>query len=159
LLPPESYATSPLSRYSATRLSDGTKSALCRLAISVSGKRQLQIRTPRGQANCIGSLGDIALACSDHDTARQRYDEALALFRRVGSVLGQANYIRRLGKIALARSDRDTARKRYEEALGLYEHIQESYSTGWTHRLLADIARNMTSNVDISLPPALLGKA
>ena len=36
-----------------------------------------------GQANCIQSLGDIAFALSDHDTARARYEEALALYERI----------------------------------------------------------------------------
>jgi hypothetical protein len=34
-------------------------------------------------ANCIRSLGDIALARSDHEGSRQHYEEALGLFERI----------------------------------------------------------------------------
>jgi tetratricopeptide (TPR) repeat protein len=68
------------------------------------------------------------------------YEEALSLYRQVGSVQGEASCIEGLGDIALRRSDHEQARQRYEEALPLYEHIQEPYSIGLTHRHLARIA-------------------
>ncbi len=37
-----------------------------------------------GEAHCIASFGDIALARSDHEGARARYEEALPLYRRMG---------------------------------------------------------------------------
>jgi tetratricopeptide (TPR) repeat protein len=76
-----------------------------------------------GEANCIKSLGDVALRQPDHETALSRYEEALPLYRRVGSVLGAANCIRNLGDIALQNSDHETAQARYEEALPLYQRV------------------------------------
>ena len=73
-----------------------------------------------GEANCVFSLGDIALRRTEHETARVRYEEALPLYRRAGSVLGEANCIFSLGDIALERTEQETARARYVEALPLY---------------------------------------
>jgi tetratricopeptide (TPR) repeat protein len=75
------------------------------------------------EARCLGARADLALARSDHDSARSRYEEALSLFRRVGDVPGEARCIESLGDIALRRSDHNGARSRYEEALPLYRRV------------------------------------
>ena len=53
----------------------------------------------------IFGLASIARGRSDHETAVKRFEEALALYRRIGGVLGEANCIHSLGDIALRRSD------------------------------------------------------
>ena len=93
-----------------------------------------------GEANCIWSLGDIALARSEHDQARDRYEATLPLFRRVGDVLGEANCIRSLGDIALRRSDHDQARDRYEAALPLFRRVGSVLGEANCIRGLGDIA-------------------
>ncbi len=92
------------------------------------------------EAPCIWRLGDIALARSDHEEASARFEEALPLFRNVGSVLGEANCIKSMGNIALARSDHEEARARFEEALPLYRNVGDVLGEANCIRSLGDIA-------------------
>jgi tetratricopeptide (TPR) repeat protein len=74
-------------------------------------------------AICIFQLARTASARSEHETAVKRFEQALALYRRIGDVAGEANCIRHLGDIASVRSEHETAVKRFEEALALYRRI------------------------------------
>ena len=76
---------------------------------------------------------------SDHEAARQRYEEALPLYRKVGDLQGEANCIQRLGDLALARSDHDGARQRFEEALPLYREVGDVLGEANCIRSLGDL--------------------
>ncbi|HSK75940.1 MAG TPA: SIR2 family protein [Thermoanaerobaculia bacterium] len=99
-----------------------------------------QIANEELEAACLEKLGDITLYRSDPDDAREKFQEALPHYQRVGDLLGQANCIQSLGDIALRRSDHDNAREKFQEALALYEKIHEPYSIGWARVRLARIA-------------------
>ena len=82
----------------------------------------------------------MALAHSDHDTAGNRFEQALRLYESAGDLLGQTNCTFSLGDIALARSDYDTARAHYEKARILYERVGDPLGLANSIHRLGDIA-------------------
>jgi tetratricopeptide (TPR) repeat protein len=94
----------------------------------------------RSCARCIESLGHIALARSDHETAKRRYEQAQPMYRQVGDVQGEANCINGLGDIALRRSDHETAKRRYEEAQPMYRQVGSVLGEANCIQSLGDIA-------------------
>ncbi len=94
-----------------------------------------------GEANCLRGLGDIAANQTDHATARDRYNEALSIFRRTHNVRGEANCLLSLGSIAAECSDLDTAGKSYEEALPLFRRVGDALGEANCIKNLGDIAQ------------------
>jgi tetratricopeptide (TPR) repeat protein len=92
------------------------------------------------EVNCVKGLGDIALARSDHETARERFEEAQSLYKEVGNVLGVANCIKGLGDVALAGSDHKAAQARFQEARPLYKQVSNIPGEANCIKGLGDIA-------------------
>lgn len=80
-----------------------------------------QIGEKELEADCLHSLGRLALLRSDDDEAHEKFQEALPLYQCVSSLLGQANCIKGFGDIAKRHSDHATAREKLQEALTLYQ--------------------------------------
>jgi class 3 adenylate cyclase/tetratricopeptide (TPR) repeat protein len=95
----------------------------------------------QGQAaKCLEWTGEIALARSEHEEARTRFNEARPLHHRVGAVVGEANCTKGLGDIAMARSQHDEALTRYDEARSLYHRVGNVLGEANCVRRLGSIA-------------------
>jgi tetratricopeptide (TPR) repeat protein len=88
----------------------------------------------------VKGLGDVALARSDHETARRLYEEARTLFVKISDVHGEANCILRLGSIALERSDHRTAGQLYGEAQALFVEVGNVLGEANCIQRLGDVA-------------------
>jgi tetratricopeptide (TPR) repeat protein len=75
------------------------------------------------QANAITSLGDVHYSLDEYGAARERYEEALPIYREIGARLGEANAITSLGDVARLQKDFGTAEAHYQTALGIYVDI------------------------------------
>jgi len=75
------------------------------------------------EATCIQSLGDVHLRLAEYGPARERYAEALPIYREIGARVGEANCIQSLGDVHLRLAEYGPARERYAEALPIYREI------------------------------------
>lgn len=96
--------------------------------------------TEHGAAGVLKGLGDVALARSDHDTARAYYDDALGLYRLVPDRQGEAHCLQGLGDIALRRADHERAKALYERAHPLYRAVEDALGEANCVQRLGDIA-------------------
>jgi tetratricopeptide (TPR) repeat protein len=101
---------------------------------------------PALEANAVASLGNVAFARSDYETARNAYEQGLTLYEQTGDMLGQANCIKGLGDIAFRRTDDRTARNAYEEALPFYDEVGDIVGQANCIRSLGDIAFRHTDD-------------
>ena len=74
-----------------------------------------------GQANNLGSLGNVAVLRGDLDAAEKLYRESLDIEANLGGLAGQATTLSNLGNIAKQRGDSDAARQLWSESRDLYE--------------------------------------
>ncbi len=75
--------------------------------------------------------GDLALAQTDHATARERYAAALERFRTLGSRNGIVMALYGLGEVDRSQGRPEAARRLWQEALALYEEMGQKRSQDW----------------------------
>ena len=64
------------------------------------------------------------VSLAEYPAARQRYEQALPIYREIGDRLGEANCIRSLGDVALAINDTGEALACYQAALEQYRALE-----------------------------------
>jgi len=97
-------------------------------------------------AACLFNLGRIATSRSDHAGARTQFEQALALYRRIGDVLGEANCIYKLGQNAHSRSDHATTAAQLEQALVLYCRVGDVLGEAHCIYSLGQIAGSLSDH-------------
>jgi len=135
------------SNYNAAS-ADQTVSGAAKLAqtITFAALPDRRVGDVLGEANCIRSLGDVALNSSDHAAARQHYEAALILFGQVSDVRGEANCLWSLGNAALWESDYAEAQRRYDSALPLFRRIGDVLGEASCILRLGDLALARSEN-------------
>ncbi|MGH8478073.1 MAG: tetratricopeptide repeat protein [Gammaproteobacteria bacterium] len=93
-----------------------------------------------GEADCIQSLGDVALRRARYKEAESRYQAALAIYREIGALIEQANSSKALGDVAFSRSRYVDAEAGYETALSVYRGIGDRLGEANCIRSLGDVA-------------------
>lgn len=106
--------------------------AVAEQAVSAQG-------SPLQQASLSLAFGDLALARSDHESARSRYERALLIYAQREDLHGQADCTKSLGDIDLRRSDSSNATERYRQALALYQRVNDTLGQANCIKSLGDI--------------------
>ena len=76
------------------------------------------------EATCIQSLGDVHLRLAEYGPARERYAEALPIYREIGARLGEANCIQALGDVLMGEEQYEAAMASYQEAADRYRALE-----------------------------------
>ena len=83
---------------------------------------------PWGEANCLKAMGDVLQFQKDMETALERYESAIRLFRGVGDKLGEANTLGSLGNFYFVQQDYGQALEFQRQRLAMMRQIGDRYS-------------------------------
>jgi tetratricopeptide (TPR) repeat protein len=91
------------------------------------------------EAYCISKLGEILFYESQNQDAMKAFQQALPLYKKIGSLLGEANCIYQLGKIHFRESRNRDAIEAFQQALPLYKKIGSLLGEANCIRSMGDI--------------------
>ncbi len=78
---------------------------------------------PAALAGALFGLGQMRVRRSDFTSARDLFNQALPLYRRVGAVLGEANTLESIGQLQMSAGDLRAAVAAFHRAGELYERV------------------------------------
>jgi len=110
----------------------------CDRALSIPGGEQ----PTRKRADAVHVAGELAYFVCDYSVAQAKFEESLAIRRRLGHGRGIALSLTSLGSVAFEQGDYEGARALNEESLAISRELGEQGLIGWTVRNLGEIASN-----------------
>ena len=95
----------------------------------------------KSRSKALYAAGVLADAQCDYTTARNLFEEYLAINREVGEPLSLAAALNNLGNVANAQEDFQMAESCYTEALEIFRKVGEEPGQAWSLQSLANIAQ------------------
>jgi predicted ATPase/DNA-binding CsgD family transcriptional regulator len=105
------------------------------LSLSISS------RGTKTRAKALYAAGVLADAQCDYPTARNLFEESLAIDREVGEPISLAATLINLGNVANAQGDFQMAQSSYTEALEIFRKVGENPGQAWALQSLANVAQ------------------
>ncbi len=91
------------------------------------------------EANVDLSLGDVYQFKKELDAALLSYNQALALFNKIGDPHGEANALKAVGDVQQFRDERNAALQSYNQAFVLYHQIRDNLGEANVLKAIGDV--------------------
>ena len=92
-------------------------------------------------ANTFQAIGDVQQFRKEMEAALQSYDQALSLYRAVGSRLGEANTLQAMGEVQRFQDQYEAALQSYDQALSLYRAVGDRLGEANTLKAIGEVQR------------------
>lgn len=100
------------------------------------------------RAVALRGAGAVATSLGDYAKAKERFEESLGLFRKLGDERGTAQALQSLGFVARNQGDYEGAQALHEECLRVFERLEDETALAWTHLQLGYVAFDRGDNVE-----------